>query len=970
MESFDYRKYVPLGLIAFVLLLPILLWMFSGGDGEQPATERPSSSRDGQSDRGEPDTTTPPDRPRSNTGSESSEPGESNGATDDHRQRNFPPPPYEIAHLQTPPGYEQSPAELDAAGHPREHQPSGERLAPADQPTTQEPTDQDPTPQEPTAQEPAPQEATSGDPQVAGDTPSSSDPQDETSSQDTPSQDAPSGGTPAVAERTPVDRDAYKQAIGTLRSELIERIESNREELKEAIDQTTEQLAATIRGQRLADREKLKHSVHEAVEHSVHEAVEKLGDSLRADLKSELHHTIDAETQAIRRRLEAALRELREAEETTRGEGESNREESPLSGDAENLPIDLSALRGAQEVKYYAIGNMISLAQLNASINSGAKGLELDLKSVTRLLDGTEIDPKNLYGNVYLGPYPFEAAETDFRYKRFRPVTSIQGGRATLDVGRLLRARYNSEEWTDRGTITLRVVLFLQSPDRDRSLGAYDTFTAFVKTDGGYQRQPWIVEGPSVHLLNSDDPTRATIRFATDEEVPAVVLLGDGREITTPAGREHVVPITQLEPGGKLQYRIRVGQITSKAYSLQAAPARGEGPVTFAYCGDSRAGVGTGEQAMMGVNYQTLQLHAARAYKRGARFFLFGGDLINGYTTSPADFRTQIAAWKQATSGFSAERPLYPVMGNHESLLHVFKMPSGGQMVIDRWPYDTESAEAVFADEFINPTNGPRPSDPRRPPYAESVYTFQFGMVRVLAMNNNYWYSNNPKVAGGSPEGYIFDDQLRWIEHWLDDAERDPTVKYVVLYAQEPVFPCGGHASDAMWYDGDNKVRPFTYTDGKLQPAAQGMLDVRNRLARAVGRSSKVAAVLCSDEHSYYRVLIDREVPVGDPRRDDRNGDGEIEWQGGEPASPLVDLKRPVWYLTSGGGGAPYYAEEQTPWTNYWWSQEKSGRDPRDGFYYSSQENLILFHATEERISVEVVNPYGERIDWIGDLMP
>jgi hypothetical protein len=232
-------------------------------------------------------------------------------------------------------------------------------------------------------------------------------------------------------------------------------------------------------------------------------------------------------------------------------------------------------------------------------------------------------------------------------------------------------------------------------------------------------------------------------------------------------------------------------------------------------------------------------------------------------------------------------------------------------------------------------------------------------------MNNNYWYSGAAGRYGGSPEGYILDDQLAWIERELAAAERNATVRYVLLYAQEPVFPCGGHPGDAMWYHGNNNVRAHTFHDGKLEPEPLGIVEVRNRLAGAVGRSTKLAAVLGADEHAYYRVLIDRSVPVGVPARDDKNGDGVIAWRDAEPASPLAELKHPTWYVTCGGGGAPYYSEQATPWTVYWGEQA----DPRRGFYYSSQENLLLFTADGEKISLRVVNPYGETIDEIENLM-
>jgi hypothetical protein len=237
--------------------------------------------------------------------------------------------------------------------------------------------------------------------------------------------------------------------------------------------------------------------------------------------------------------------------------------------------------------------------------------------------------------------------------------------------------------------------------------------------------------------------------------------------------------------------------------------------------------------------------------------------------------------------------------------------------------------------------------------------------VKIICFNNNYWVSYRSRKFGGAPEGYILDDQLDWIKKELEAAEMDEAVRYVILYAQEPVFPNGGHLRDAMWYHGDNNVRAYTYDSdrGELVPESKGIVEVRNELVRAIAGSEKVAAVLTADEHGYHKVLIDGSVPIGDPEKDDQNENGKLG-DAGEEHSALADLEYPTWYITAGGGGAPYYSEEKTPWNEYW-----NARPGSDGFYYSSQEHILLFSANEERISLGVYNPYGEIFDGIDDLM-
>ncbi|MDA0709968.1 MAG: metallophosphoesterase, partial [bacterium] len=597
-------------------------------------------------------------------------------------------------------------------------------------------------------------------------------------------------------------------------------------------------------------------------------------------------------------------------------------------------------------------------------ILNGSTVMPINLSHITTLLDGTKIDPKSIYGTVSIGPYPFEADESAFAYKRFRQGATLQNGRSVLDVGVFFETKYNSEGWTDNGKIVVRFNLFMETTGPDRYLGRYDVFFAFKKDGNTYTRLPWIQEGPFVNTIDSRNPEKIVLTFVTDFPTEATLLLDDGCAISAPKARDHEITLDNLSPATSYTYRVKVGDLVTRLYSFRTAPVAGEGSVIFAYCGDSREGVGGALENYMGVNYNTLEKLAGLIYAKKAEFFLFGGDLINGYTTDPVDFYGQLYAWKQAVSGYWHERPVYPGMGNHDALLRAYRTDKS-TVRLDRWPYETQSAEALFARAFANPTNGPDPSDPRRPSYKENVYTLHYGPVKIIAFNNNYWYSNAAGTYGGCPEGYILEDQMQWIEAQIQEAEQDPTVRFVLLYAQEPVFPCGGHAGDAMWYQGNNNIRAYTYRNGTLTPEALGIIDVRNRLVRAAAQSTKVAAVLGGDEHAYYRLRVDQDTPVGNPDTDDRNGDKVIDWKNKETATALADLKYPTWYITSGGGGAPYYADENMPWNLHW----KARPNVRENYLYSSQENVILFTADASHIEMRVYNPYGELIDEIGDLM-
>jgi hypothetical protein len=490
-----------------------------------------------------------------------------------------------------------------------------------------------------------------------------------------------------------------------------------------------------------------------------------------------------------------------------------------------------------------------------------------------------------------------------------------------------------------------------------------------------------MTEGPFICTVRSDDPSRALLVWETDEPCTSVVYARKGRgesghrEKATekassdwllpatdaeagqrppgPRAYPHEVELTGLEPDTVYEYSIqcrsaRGHKVTTPTYTFRTAPQSGSGKVTFVFASDSREGVGGGEQNYMGHNLRAMQQIALAAHRHGAAFIIFGGDLVNGYTTETEDFRLQMRGWKQALAGYWRGGPVYPAMGNHETLLNVFN-----GIAMDKWPYDTDSAEAVFAEQFWNPLNGPQPSDPRRPSYAENVYHFQYGPVLCVAFNNNYWWTTNDKCDeyGGSPEGYIMSDQMAWIERVLERAEKDASVKYVLLYAQEPIFPCGGHVSDSMWWDGDNNLRACSYRDGRIVPETEGMIECRNRFWKAVAGSSKVAAVLAGDEHEYHRLLVDDTTPVGVMKRDDANGNNKLD---DGRFSPNPAFRHPTWHITAGTAGAPDYAREKTP---------------GEPVLLSSQMGYCLFEADGAGISMTFYSLLGQKVDHVPDLM-
>jgi hypothetical protein len=570
--------------------------------------------------------------------------------------------------------------------------------------------------------------------------------------------------------------------------------------------------------------------------------------------------------------------------------------------------------------------------------------------------DGFELDlnDQSCNGSIYTGPYPFEVGETMYPYARYDEQEDLERGKGEIHIEDFIETGNdeNANNWPtgqcydpmDCPTMTAAYRISL-APDGD----FYDGRRSFY-CDGpcgenaSWQPQLTIVEGPLVTKATSDNPNQVTIAAETDQAswcmvyVPTVGSFMAGSKMLpmskfstqdsndypytvlksgSEKAKRHEILLTGLTPDTTYQYQVHCVTedevVRSNTCSFHTAPEAGATTqVTFGFGSDSREGQAGGEEQFMGHNFKTLSRIANDAYRRGADLFIFGGDLVNGYTSSKDDFILQLKGWKKSMEGFWRFHPVFPAMGNHETLLKIFDDGSHYGISLDRWPYATDSAEAVFAQEFFNPENGPEPADERRPTYKENLFTFQYGQVLFMAFNNNYWWTTNDAVSeyGGCPEGYMMDDQLTWVENVLADAENDETINYIFLYAQEPVFPNGGHPEDAMWWNGNNNIKGFFKNEaGEVIPAGEGIVQVRNRFWEAIAQSSKVAAVLTGDEHLYHRTLIDSNTRVGVYPQDDLNGDGILDVYSANP-----NFTNPTWHITAGNAGAPWYAEEDLPW--------------------------------------------------------
>ncbi len=535
-----------------------------------------------------------------------------------------------------------------------------------------------------------------------------------------------------------------------------------------------------------------------------------------------------------------------------------------------------------------------------------------------------------LNGKLYYGFIPYGDAKHPHPVY-FRAPVDIRAGKASIRI-LSMAGTYDMVGWQKKegGVIGYRVT------DQSGQI-LYDGIVQFKGT-GPFEVVPTVIEGPFVNCL---DHQGAIISFTTNQAVKAAVAIGGKLFVETEAVTVHEIPVGGLQADREYPYTLQYGDLKLD-FALRTAPMPGNRkPFTFAYASDSRAGQGGGERNIWGANHYIMKKIMALATHKQARFFQFTGDLVNGYLISKDNMHLQYANWKRAIQPFAHYMPMYVTMGNHEALVHRFVYKSAQDSAvfqIDRYPYDTESAEAVFAANFVLPLNGPdsedgasydpHPNQTDFPSYKENVYYYLYGNVAMIVLNSNYWYAPTtnrlPHTSGGM-HGYIMDNQLKWLEQTIQLLERDKRVQHIFVTVHTPFFPNGGHVRDDMWYNGNNDMRPWVAG----QPLEKGIIERRDQLLDLlVNKSRKTRAILTGDEHNYNRLRLTPQTPIYPPGYN----------------KPMIKLSRSIYQINNGAAGAPYYAQEQTPWTPF-----VSG--------FTTRHALVLFHVKGKNIDVEVIDP-------------
>ena len=540
---------------------------------------------------------------------------------------------------------------------------------------------------------------------------------------------------------------------------------------------------------------------------------------------------------------------------------------------------------------------------------------------------GVELDFGDFKGSITYGLIPYGKAPHPLPVFRF--VKTLESGKVAINIKKDFRYPYDFVDWEKNQMLTIGYRL-----TDETGMIVYDGEIS-LKGSGPFSVAPALYEGP---FINMRTDTGATIWFNTTLPV-AVTLRVNGETIESPVGTHHEIAVSGLKPDTKYEYSVDYDGFTQQ-YHLKTAPIPGSRtPFVFAYTSDSRHASGGGERKIYGANAYIMKKIAAVAYAHDAAFMQFSGDLINGYLETNAETQLQYTNWKKAVEPFWHYIPFQVGMGNHEALGYIFRDSTGrSRAFVDRFPFETESAETAFAEAFVNPVSTLKSEDgsiydPSSqtidfPSYAENVFHYQYDNVAVVVLNSDYWYapslSRNTATSGGL-HGYIMDNQLKWLENTITTLEKDTTIDHIFVTQHTPFFPNGGHSRDDMWYSGNNEKRPFVA--GKA--VQKGIIERRDEyLDILINKSSKVLAVLTGDEHNYNRLQLTKEVSI---------------YPEGYPHKKL-NVSRPIYQINNGAAGAPYYWQEVLPWSEH----TKA---------FSVENAVCLFYVEGKKVHMKVINP-------------
>ena len=370
-------------------------------------------------------------------------------------------------------------------------------------------------------------------------------------------------------------------------------------------------------------------------------------------------------------------------------------------------------------------------------------------------------------GTLVFGLVPFH--DTKYPQPVYRTSTPIAAGKAEINIKTSITDRYDMVGWQKSGSGVIGYRIISQTGGM-----IYDGRVRFRYAGTGlFEIDVTKFEGPFVGNIG---PRQAVISFQLNRPAPCAVIVSERKIPCKEGATRQEITIDKLQPATEYAYTVQYGA-NAETYGFRTAPLPGaRKPFVFAYASDSRGGQGGGERNFNGPNaYIVRRLMAVNASRRAA-FMQFTGDLVSGYVTSPDQLVYELANWKRAIEPQAAWMPVYTGLGNHEAILREFTGAGARMARLARFPYATESSEAIFAQELVNPENGPAsedgaaydpdPSAVDFPSYRRNVFWFQYDNVAMVVLNSNYWFT--PSIAlmpesGGNLHGYLMDQQIAWL---------------------------------------------------------------------------------------------------------------------------------------------------------------------------------------------------------------
>ncbi|MCP4181350.1 MAG: metallophosphoesterase family protein [bacterium] len=579
-------------------------------------------------------------------------------------------------------------------------------------------------------------------------------------------------------------------------------------------------------------------------------------------------------------------------------------------------------------------------------------------------------------GRLYAGLIPFK--DMKYPYPVFRDkVIAVKDGKADFPFSVFENdpkdpsSDYDLIDWEMSGNGTLGYRLL----DVKGNI-MYDGKIGFIGKKGGPFKvnNASIILGPLVNLsVNGNFNNEIRISFTTYKKTHAEIEVVSEDENfhkiykSNHNTKDHEVTLIGLQSETKYDYTVKTNtndgkQKYSEKYYFKTAPAPGsDKPFKFAFSSDGRTG---GSGIGGGMRFLTRSINAYILKKMNAYnaledidFFQFTGDLISGYDTRQAQHEAEFVSWRRTIEPFAHYYPVIASIGNHDAALStIFADPKidissfpklTGGIAIDKFPYKTHSAEAIWAKHFVNPENGPESEDgqhydPERgkmnfPTYKENVFYYTWGNTAIVSLNSDYWYSANldvtkdPQYIGGL-HGYIMDGQMQWYKEIMNRLSRDGTIAHVFVTIHTPAFPNSGHIINDMWYNGNNNQKPVVLNKHGENLIKTGIIEQRDKFLLITMNNPKVRMIITGDEHNFCMTDINKTMNMY-PKN----------WKGRDITK--LPTFRPIIEMVNGAAGAPYYAQGKTPWTDH-------------TKYFTTQNALAVFYIEGSKTpELKVINP-------------